>query len=267
MRHLRYIPILLFVVFFGTLEAQDCVPTIHFPSNYHSIAKVGLYQSCCRPERGDIIILPPEDRKQDHSTIETYPIDMAEPYDRIYFQPNNGKVYYYWTLWIDYDNDDVIDHANEIIKAEGKRLVDTGIRLQYTSTMVKFQVVMSKNGYKYPCSTFKRGHYLFTEAYIYNSNLSDKIDNSIPPSQVELDYEIYPNPVSAQLNVNIKEILSQSASVILFNAAGQKMKEEQVKLYRGEAKTSLYVDDLTRGIYHLQIKTGTRSTVKPVILQ
>lgn len=278
MTHLKCIPVFFLLLFVITIEAQDCEPNIGIQNNYNSISQVRILRDMpCRvpdcPERGPIIIDPDEERTNSNAVNSVYPINMNDPkwdgapFKYIQFIPHTMTKKFYWTAWVDYNNDNVIDHATEIVKAVGKQEVYAEINLSYTSGPVRLQVVMSRSAYNYPCSSFKRGDYLFVETYIYDSQLSDKIETPGLSSQVELDYEIYPNPARDIVNVQISDEFSKGAILTLFNGAGQKMINTSVDLYRGKAKATLDVAHLSSGVYHLHVQTASESTIETIILQ
>jgi len=82
-----------------------------------------------------------------------------------------------------------------------------------------------------------------------------------------LDLFAFPNPATDRIAVQLGDIQSKAANIILFNSAGHKMLEESVKLYRGEGKITLEIDHLPRGIYHLQLQAENQLKSKQIILQ
>lgn len=66
---------------------------------------------------------------------------------------------------------------------------------------------------------------------------------------------IYPNPVSAQLNIVIDMLIAQPVTISIYDAVGKLVKQKITSLNSGLNLTSINVEELSGGVYILKIST------------
>ena len=77
--------------------------------------------------------------------------------------------------------------------------------------------------------------------------------------------KIYPNPVDAQLNLEIESDLSGSFEMRIYNFYGQMVKVDTIELRNGKNTSFLNLNDLPTGNYLLQLSDGENMTHKKIV--
>ena len=105
-----------------------------------------------------------------------------------------------------------------------------------------------------------------------NNGLSDawiiKISdpNSIFQYDFKINYSIFPNPTTGELNISFKLDKSSDVEIELFNSLGQSVKTfSQKKLTAGENKINFSTDNITPGFYHVKFTVDGSGTAKKII--
>lgn len=81
-----------------------------------------------------------------------------------------------------------------------------------------------------------------------------------------INYNVYPNPATDIVNINLTNEASQQASVIVMNNLGQIVKS--IDLGNGiELKHQMNTSDLASGMYYVKTTLGERTTTKKLIIQ
>ena len=107
--------------------------------------------------------------------------------------------------------------------------------------------------------SFSTGMQYTFGVYIYSSVLADYTNNhttGITNSNVvqDLNVNVFPNPTSSILNVNVSGSISQISTINIINLIGVKvmsLRQEQI-----HQSMQLNLSDLPQGIYYLSVETG-----------
>ncbi|HEX8427166.1 alkaline phosphatase PhoX [Hymenobacter sp.] len=79
--------------------------------------------------------------------------------------------------------------------------------------------------------------------------------------------DVYPNPVGAELNLQLTHGQKEAATLQVFNTVGARVWEQSAVLNQGENNLKVPVSKLRSGHYNLVIKTATTSTTRPFLKQ
>ncbi len=107
--------------------------------------------------------------------------------------------------------------------------------------------------------SFSNGIQFTFDVYIYSSVLTDYINNQTAEISntnyvQNMSVNVFPNPTSSLLNVNVSGSVAQISAVNIINLIGVKvmsLKPEEV-----HQSMQLNVSDLPQGIYYLSVETG-----------
>ena len=102
-----------------------------------------------------------------------------------------------------------------------------------------------------------RPELVITEAGTARTALITKSENPV----MEMDINIYPNPVKDVLNILIN---SGSATLKLYDASGRLVRHQQVA---GRTVQQIPVGYLKNGLYLLKIESAARVTTKKIVIQ
>jgi hypothetical protein len=81
-----------------------------------------------------------------------------------------------------------------------------------------------------------------------------------------INYNVYPNPATESVNINLTNDASENVSVVVFNNLGQVVKS--IDLGNAiEVRYLMNTSDLASGIYHVKTSIGDKSTTKKLIIQ
>ncbi|SJZ96058.1 T9SS type A sorting domain-containing protein [Sediminibacterium ginsengisoli] len=86
------------------------------------------------------------------------------------------------------------------------------------------------------------------------------------PALSAFHIQVYPVPAREKINIRFAASVPATTVIQLFNAAGHKIKQVTPGIQK-EGSCVLYVNDLARGIYILQARSGTLLRTQKVILQ
>lgn len=81
-----------------------------------------------------------------------------------------------------------------------------------------------------------------------------------------VNYNVYPNPATDAVNINLSNEKTEDVSVIVINNLGQVVKSIELGS-SVEVKHQMNTSDLPAGIYHIKASIGERSTTKKLIIQ
>jgi hypothetical protein len=81
-----------------------------------------------------------------------------------------------------------------------------------------------------------------------------------------INYNVYPNPATDNVNIDLTNASSDHVSVVVINNLGQVVKSADLGNSM-DVKHSLNTFDLPKGMYHITTSIGDRSTTKKLIIQ
>lgn len=70
--------------------------------------------------------------------------------------------------------------------------------------------------------------------------------------------KIYPNPTSAEVNIELQSLTNSTVTIKLFDVMGKVVKEKNVTLRQGQQKISISTDGLPNGTYSLHLSNGEK---------
>jgi hypothetical protein len=131
----------------------------------------------------------------------------------------------------------------------------------YTGTQ-KFPIVIV--AYDSQTVTSSSGPTVQNSATItFNANVLTGI-NSVNFDAV--NYNVYPNPATASVNINLTNTRSENVSVMVMNNLGQIVKSVDLG-NAADVKYQMNTSDLASGIYHVKTSVGDKSSTKKLIIQ
>ncbi len=74
-------------------------------------------------------------------------------------------------------------------------------------------------------------------------------------------FEIFPNPTSEQINININSLKNQEILLEVFDILGRKMIEERFILSQGENRKPLTINNLSSGMYFVKVLGVTKKII------
>lgn len=78
---------------------------------------------------------------------------------------------------------------------------------------------------------------------------------------------MYPNPANSEVFVNFKNVLSNDASITLFNSLGQRLQFISETEMAGKSQAILNVSGFASGVYYVKIKVGENTSTKKLVVQ
>lgn len=93
-----------------------------------------------------------------------------------------------------------------------------------------------------------------------NNTVTKTADNSAPNTVI-----VYPNPIQNQLSIWLRNIAAAEAYVTLYNAAGQLLQKQQIKLTNGSEYIEIPAAHLPAGIYTLRLTAGDFKYTKKLL--
>ncbi|HKK77444.1 MAG TPA: M36 family metallopeptidase [Saprospiraceae bacterium] len=99
---------------------------------------------------------------------------------------------------------------------------------------------------------------------IVETNLATNTQASIEPG---LDLRIFPNPVSSQLNVQIKGTSNDPIRLRLLSLDGKELLQRQLSSGLALQSTTMDMRSLAPGVYLLNVKTATENRVEKIVVQ
>jgi PKD repeat protein len=170
--------------------------------------------------------------------------------------PHTSTQRNYWKVWIDFNNDgDFEDAGEQVFTANNKKGVATGtLSIPTTASgLTRMRVSMKTNAASAPCEIFTDG-----EVEDYSVNIVNT--NSIVPMETNFQLEIYPNPATNQINVDVTGS-AEIVNIKVYNAIGQIIDEFEIT----NNKATIDLGSFARGIYFIGADDGTHNALKRFI--
>ena len=95
---------------------------------------------------------------------------------------------------------------------------------------------------------------------------STSIDITINENSFVKSIEIYPNPTSDKVTIDLNNQKSESFNIKISNVLGQVVFSE-MKHYATNAKEILDVSTFEKGVYHLEVKNNEVSFMQKIVVQ
>lgn len=97
---------------------------------------------------------------------------------------------------------------------------------------------------------------------ISKNNASAKIPDPINGQNI---VQVFPNPVPDHFNIYMRKMTASTATILLYNAGGQKIYSRNVNLINGSEFIEVPSQQLAGGVYFLQIQAGDFKLVKKLL--
>ena len=121
------------------------------------------------------------------------------------------------------------------------------------------------------------GYSLVKYTVINSANASDSLQFSIKyngalgVSELSANslssLELFPNPATDVTVLKVNSQKTMDAKVIIYNALGAIVSEKPVGIFEGKNKIEINVSDLSSGVYLAQIKMGSGSVTKKLVVK
>ena len=79
--------------------------------------------------------------------------------------------------------------------------------------------------------------------------------------------EIYPNPASENLNINIQSKQNANAQLRIFDVSGKEMFINDIKITKGETLQKIDVSKFAKGIYVIQLTDADGSVIGKFVVK
>ncbi len=181
----------------------------------------------------------------------TYSITLTPKYKKANF--------WYWSVWIDLNNDfDFNDYGEQILTvSKVKTAVTKSITIPSTAFAgpVRMRVSMKRGSLPLPCEVFSYG-----EVKDFTVNISAALagNTQLKSASIEktpitsgLNMTVFPNPTERQINLRLDEIFGNEVYSV-YNMQGAMVRTEKVE----SNLTQIDVANLPSGIYVLKVKNG-----------
>ena len=100
--------------------------------------------------------------------------------------------------------------------------------------------------------------------YLDDIQLSSCLVTDVESSVIENKLKIYPNPFNRELNISFDSI-DEAIDFVLYNALGQEVR--RLSSFMGQSHITISTDDLSEGLYVLEINTLNEFIRRKLILQ
>ena len=171
----------------------------------------------------------------------------------------------YWKVWIDFDQNGTFDSDEEVVSGSSSSSSNLSYSFNVpttaTSGATTMRVSMKWNGEPTACETFSYGEVEDYTVVIGSSSRGEVYNKVIADEELGNEEPIfattvYPNPASKYININIKD--DREASFILTNTYGQVVN-------KGNIDRTIDIQNLSKGIYILEVNDGQRSIINKII--
>ena len=97
------------------------------------------------------------------------------------------------------------------------------------------------------------------------ADVTDGSCNPKPTNNGQGGLDIYPNPVTNPVTINLHDFNDQTATVNIYNKLGQIIYNKNIPLYYGTATITLPAGNWARGVYIVKVVAGGKSLAKQMV--
>ena len=162
----------------------------------------------------------------------------------------------FWRIWIDYNGDgDFDDIGEKVFTANNKKSAVSGTIIipSDVSGQTRMRITMKNGGAPSSCETFSNGE---VEDYTvdFGSGSAGLVKGN------DLDLNIYPNPVSNELNIHLISN-SETVNIKVYNTLGRIIEDFDVNSINTQIDLSHY----PKGLYYIGADDGKQNTLKKFV--
>jgi hypothetical protein len=182
----------------------------------------------------------------------------------------------YWNIYIDYNHNGDFADAGELVGqvngtgASSKAFTVPTTALNGTTTM---RVQMQYNAYvATPCTVFTNGEVEdYSVCIVGNASLTlnnKPEENTLegPVSSEEENLIVYPNPASSHITIQVNAKQDELRVMNIYSTIGQLVYSTKMLITAGTSYTTFETDQLTNGIYLVELKGAETSQLQKLII-
>ncbi len=98
--------------------------------------------------------------------------------------------------------------------------------------------------------------------YVYSNIVSARLK-----SNMETDMTVYPSPVQNTLTIILNSDVSEQAVLSISNAVGQIVLSQKIVIQEGQNTSLIDLAELTSGLYHVNVSSGSKTVIKTIVKQ
>lgn len=257
------------VVIYGNNSDPTTFESINFKHNYWNSTDTNTIDSFIQDYNDDITIFAKADADSFQSSRLTnckiptcnanfyVAIDTSSKYNLYLVHNSTGtgpSTNYKWT----FGDGDSSDNANPTHQYSKFGLYEVCLTIWDTTT----------NCFSRYCDSVgldSNGKLLKAEGFTIKVIDEDDL-LSVPSSNTIYGFNLYPNPASDILNVDIALRTSSETQIVVYNIEGQKLIDENRFVRAGESMLQIDLNELGNGMYIVQLKTEAGSISKRLMV-
>lgn len=188
---------------------------------------------------------------------DTYPVSVT-------YKANSGT--YHCSVFIDWNRDYVFDSNTEKydLGIGGSRTATKNITVPNNVTKgdIRMRVIIEKNTATGPCDSNHTSELGETEDYTITIN-----ELPVVKTYPFNNFKLYPNPSNGIFNLYFEVIEKNIVSVRLIDIRGRIINSNEYNNVDKTFSTQLNYNNITPGVYLLQIQNGNKQTTKKIIVK
>jgi hypothetical protein len=178
----------------------------------------------------------------------------------------------FWNIWIDFNQDGTFDSSENVVSGSSSSSGNLTATVNIPSNAVlgntRMRVSMKYNANATPCEAFGDGevedytvNVTSSTASTYYTTFADPISgDQLGNEDGVFDFTLYPNPVRSGI-LTVRLVDTRETSYTIKNMLGQTVKANEL------TNGSIIVDDLSNGMYIIEVSDGQKSITKKFIKQ
>ena len=173
---------------------------------------------------------------------------------------NTADEVLYWRVWLDRNNDGDFFDANEVLfsqSTENAHLQANISLAQEAVSNARLRVAVARHAFPAPCGNPYVGE---VEDYTVTLTVPTVIDIERKPQM-----EIFPNPASTYVNVDLSDFAGEEVSVRIIDNLGKSISfVKEVVAIKGSVRLDLR--GITGGVYNISVSTNERQVTKRLVV-
>jgi hypothetical protein len=166
----------------------------------------------------------------------------------------------YWRVWLDRNNDGDFFDAGEVLfeqSTENAHLQANVALGQEAVSNARLRVAVARHSFPAPCGNPYIGE---VEDYTVTLTIPAVIDIEKEPQ-----VQIFPNPASTYVNVDLRDFAGEEVSIRIINNLGKSISfTKEIVAIKGSVRLDL--KGMTEGMYNISISTNERQITKRLVV-